>query len=127
MAHTGGRPYFQAHEKGVCLRTFPRCPPSFIDAFGTLSSGVKLIGATAHFASAELDEGPISSLLVLSFCVLGGKYEHLTKKRPLTIQSSKMSSASTTLWDPKSSPRSALTSNASFWSAPSSGSQNLVC
>ena len=35
-AFAGGRPYHQAHEKGV-----------------------KLIGATAHYATAELDEGPI--------------------------------------------------------------------
>ena len=35
-AFAGGRPYHQAHERGV-----------------------KLIGATAHYATAELDEGPI--------------------------------------------------------------------
>jgi formyltetrahydrofolate deformylase len=35
-AFTGGRPYHQAHERGV-----------------------KLIGATAHYATAELDQGPI--------------------------------------------------------------------
>jgi formyltetrahydrofolate deformylase len=35
-AFAGGRPYHQAHEKGV-----------------------KLIGATAHFATANLDDGPI--------------------------------------------------------------------
>jgi len=35
-AFAGGRPYAQAHERGV-----------------------KLIGATAHYATAELDEGPI--------------------------------------------------------------------
>ena len=35
-AFAGGRPYHQAHEKGV-----------------------KLIGATAHYATEELDEGPI--------------------------------------------------------------------
>lgn len=35
-AFAGGRPYHQAHERGV-----------------------KLIGATAHFATADLDEGPI--------------------------------------------------------------------
>lgn len=35
-AFIGGRPYHQAHERGV-----------------------KLIGATAHYATAELDEGPI--------------------------------------------------------------------
>jgi formyltetrahydrofolate deformylase len=35
-AFSGGRPYHQAHERGV-----------------------KLIGATAHYATADLDEGPI--------------------------------------------------------------------
>ena len=35
-AFMGARPYHQAHERGV-----------------------KLIGATAHFATSELDEGPI--------------------------------------------------------------------
>ena len=35
-AFAGGRPYHQAHERGV-----------------------KLIGATAHYATAELDDGPI--------------------------------------------------------------------
>jgi formyltetrahydrofolate deformylase len=35
-AFAGGRPYYQAHERGV-----------------------KLIGATAHYATAELDDGPI--------------------------------------------------------------------
>ncbi len=35
-AFAGGRPYHQAHE-----------------------AGVKLIGATAHYATADLDEGPI--------------------------------------------------------------------
>ena len=35
-AFTGGKPYHQAHARGV-----------------------KLIGATAHYATAELDEGPI--------------------------------------------------------------------
>ncbi len=35
-AFSGGKPYHQAHERGV-----------------------KLIGATAHYATAELDEGPI--------------------------------------------------------------------
>ena len=35
-AFVGGKPYHQAHERGV-----------------------KLIGATAHYATAELDEGPI--------------------------------------------------------------------
>src|SRR2546430_11086874 len=36
-AFTGARPYKQAHERGV-----------------------KLIGATAHYVTEELDEGPIS-------------------------------------------------------------------
>jgi formyltetrahydrofolate deformylase len=35
-AFAGGRPYYQAHERGV-----------------------KLIGATAHYATADLDDGPI--------------------------------------------------------------------
>jgi formyltetrahydrofolate deformylase len=35
-AFAGGRPYHQAHERGV-----------------------KLIGATAHYATSDLDEGPI--------------------------------------------------------------------
>jgi formyltetrahydrofolate deformylase len=35
-AFAGGRPYHQAHERGV-----------------------KIIGATAHYATAELDQGPI--------------------------------------------------------------------
>ena len=35
-AFAGGRPYHQAHERGV-----------------------KLIGATAHYATADLDQGPI--------------------------------------------------------------------
>ncbi len=35
-AFIGGKPYHQAHERGV-----------------------KLIGATAHYATADLDEGPI--------------------------------------------------------------------
>lgn len=42
-AFSGARPYHQAHERGV-----------------------KLIGATAHYATAELDEGPIITQEVVS-------------------------------------------------------------
>ena len=45
-AFAGGRPYHQAHDRGV-----------------------KLIGVTAHYATAELDEGPIIEQDVLARAV----------------------------------------------------------
>ena len=55
-AFVGARPYHQAHEKGV-----------------------KLIGATAHYATPELDEGPIIAQDVVS-CSHRDQVEDLVRK-----------------------------------------------
>jgi len=55
-AFVGGRPYHQAHQRGV-----------------------KLIGATAHYATAELDEGPIIEQDVVR-CSHRDSVEDLTRK-----------------------------------------------
>ena len=73
----GAKPYFQAHARGV-----------------------KLIGATAHYVTADLDEGPIIEQDV---------------------------SAWTTRCRPRSSPPSAATSNAWCWRARCAGTSSTAC
>jgi formyltetrahydrofolate deformylase len=73
----GARPYFQAHARGV-----------------------KLIGATAHYVTADLDEGPIIEQDVSGWT---------TRCRPTT------------------SPPWAATSNAWCWPAPCAGTSSTAC
>ena len=59
-AFAGGRPYHQAHARGV-----------------------KLIGATAHYATADLDEGPIIHQDVARVTHRHGVEDHVRKGRDL--------------------------------------------
>jgi formyltetrahydrofolate deformylase len=61
-AFVGGRPYHQAHDRGV-----------------------KLIGVTAHYATAELDQGPIIEQEVVRVSHRDGVEELIRKGRDLEM------------------------------------------